>query len=64
MFYEAFKNEVCKRVKARLQARSWFRGVCCDSIEQSYQAYLETGVIENAVDAAELDTIYWDAGKA
>lgn len=56
--YETYKQSVVARVSHDLETTSWFRGVCTDSIRESYEAGLS---IEQAADIAVGDTMYWDA---
>jgi hypothetical protein len=49
-------KEVIKRVKQKLDKYSWFKGVNLDEIRE-----LDDNQINEAVEIATYNTIYWDA---
>lgn len=52
-----YTRKVMELVKSRLQDKPWYRGVCLDSIDGSFDAGYS---VEKAAEVAETETIIWD----
>ena len=52
-----YKNAVCQGVVLRLKGCKWFKGVCMDTVKESYEAGKP---LSDAIDVAEMDTVNWD----
>ena len=52
-----YVQNVVKAVKAMIGHEPWFRGVCTDTI---YDSFLHGRSIKAATEIAHDDTLYWD----
>ncbi len=57
MSYESYGNATCAIAKARLEKEPWFRGICVDTLKDSYQSGLS---VERAAEILIDDTIVYD----
>lgn len=58
MTLKEYTASVIAVVKARLKGQPWYRGVCLDTVEDSFN---QGRSIEDAAVTAESDTVIWDA---
>lgn len=55
MTHEQFREKILIAVKAKLEHEPWFRGVCLDDIDECFPD------LEEGIDMAYCNTLYWDA---
>ena len=55
MTLEEFRQKVIVAVGTRLNKHDWFNGVCMDNVDAAFPD------LEEAVESAVLDTVYFDA---
>lgn len=60
MTYTEFRTQVIAEVARRLKGKPGYRGVCCDTIQDSYRQKL---TVSAAANIAEDDTRFWDKIK-
>ena len=56
--YHEYKDQVCNLVESQIKDKSWYRGVCIDSIQDSFDAGRS---VEDAAESARSETYMWDA---
>ena len=56
--FNTYKQMVCHAVKENLGSRPWYRGVCTDTMQGSYDSGAS---VEQAAQTAASDTTMWDA---
>ena len=57
MTYEEYRDAVIREVKSRIGHLDWYRGCCCDTVREDFDA---GKTVEQAADAAEMHTAMWD----
>ena len=55
MTFEEYQSIVVAAVKVKIEHKSWYKGVCCDTLKNHYPN------IEKGIESVEIDTAYYDA---